>query len=424
MLNLYKSPMFCICKHYYYRTHKVLHLATRMAAVLGQVNPFDGEKKEWLQYVERLDYFFVANGITEAVKKRALLLTVVGPATYKLLRNLVAPAKPDEKTYKELVEVVKEHHNPKPAEIVQRFKFNSRVRQPGESASTFVWQLCSLAEFCNYGASLDNMLRDRLVCGVNDSQIQRRLLSERNLTFAKALELAQGLETASKNVQTLQGSVASATAENSVQRINARERLPPRAGVMQSLNPTERDPCSRCGKSNHVSSKCRLKNAKHIKAACRSRPRKTLQPRDKQRDVKNLQEEESVPEYALFSIGAGEGQEPLEVDLEVDGLTLRMELDTGASLSLISKSIFKQRWPSESLQPTTIKLKTYSGEPLEVLGSLKLHVRHGVNEARDGPSLLGRNWLKCLRLDWGMIHQLQVGPLEEVLRRHPEVFQG
>ena len=229
--------------------------------MFGQVNPFDREKEEWPQYVERLDYFFVANGITEAVKKRAILLTVVGPATYKLLRNLVAPAKPDEKTYKELVEVVKEHHNPKPAEIVQRFKFNSRVQQPGESVSTFVSQLRSLAEFCNF-SSLDNMLRDRQVCGVNDSQIQRRLLSERNLSFAKAIELAQGLETASKNVQTLQGAVASATAENSVQRINARERLPPRAGVLQSLNPTERGPCSRCGKSNHVSSKCRFKNAK------------------------------------------------------------------------------------------------------------------------------------------------------------------
>ena len=66
-----------------------------------------------------------------------------------------------------------------------------------------------------------------------------------------------------------------------------------------------------------------------------------------------------------------------------------------------------------------------------MLGSLEVHVRHGVNEAKlpllvvggDGPSLLGRNWLKCLRLDWGMIHQLRVGPLEEVLRRHPEVFK-
>ena len=39
------------------------------------------------------------------------------------------------------------------------------------------------------------------MCGVSDVQIQRRLLAERTLTFTKALEIAQGLETAAKNMR-------------------------------------------------------------------------------------------------------------------------------------------------------------------------------------------------------------------------------
>ena len=42
-------------------------------------------------------------------------------------------------------------------------------------------------------------------CEINDSQIQRRLLSEKNLTFENALSLALGQETAAKNVRALQG---------------------------------------------------------------------------------------------------------------------------------------------------------------------------------------------------------------------------
>ena len=57
-------------------------------------------------------------------------------------------------------------------------------------------ELRSLVEFCNFGTALDDMLRDRLVCGINDSAIQRKLLSERNLTFDKALEMAQSHEVA------------------------------------------------------------------------------------------------------------------------------------------------------------------------------------------------------------------------------------
>ena len=95
-------------------------------------------------------------------------------------------------------------HSPKPSEIVQTCKFNSRYRNPGESVSMFVSELRSLAEFCNYGAVLDDMVRDRLVCGINNASIQHRLLSEPDLTFEKAHTLALGFDTAARNVQTLQ----------------------------------------------------------------------------------------------------------------------------------------------------------------------------------------------------------------------------
>ena len=48
------------------------------------------------------------------------------------------------------------------------------------------------------------MLRDRLVCGICDNAIQKRLLSEHDLNFAKAVQLAQSMETAAKNVKELQ----------------------------------------------------------------------------------------------------------------------------------------------------------------------------------------------------------------------------
>ena len=71
--------------------------------------------------------------------------------------------------------------------------------------SNYVAELRALAEFCNFGDSLELMLRDRLVCGINDETTQRLLLAEAELTYKKALEIATSQETASKNVQTLRG---------------------------------------------------------------------------------------------------------------------------------------------------------------------------------------------------------------------------
>lgn len=57
-------------------------------------------------------------------------------------------------------------------------------------------ELKNLAQDCNYGAMQDTMLRDRLVCGIQDDAIQQRLLAEPSTT---AFELAQSKEAAAKD---------------------------------------------------------------------------------------------------------------------------------------------------------------------------------------------------------------------------------
>ena len=172
-------------------------------SVFGKVEEFNGSKEDWPQYVERLGHFFAANDITEDDKKKEIFLAVVGPAMFNILRNLLAPKKPGDHTYKENVEVLAKHFKPSPSEIVERFKFHSRFRKQEESVSTFVAELCSLSKYCNFGDTLEVMIRDRLVCGINDDGIQRRLLAEQDLTYKKAVELAQSLETALQNMKDL-----------------------------------------------------------------------------------------------------------------------------------------------------------------------------------------------------------------------------
>jgi len=80
---------------------------------------------------------------------------------------------------------------------------NTRVRKSSESIATYVSELRTIAKNCNFGDTLETMLRDRLMCGVNDAIIQRRLLAEKALTFKKAMELSQSMESAAKNVKEL-----------------------------------------------------------------------------------------------------------------------------------------------------------------------------------------------------------------------------
>ena len=80
-------------------------------AIYGKVEEYK-EDEEWVEYIERLAHYFTANEIEDAGKRRSILLSVCGAKTYKLIRNLLAPAKPDSKTFDELAELVKYHRNP------------------------------------------------------------------------------------------------------------------------------------------------------------------------------------------------------------------------------------------------------------------------------------------------------------------------
>lgn len=412
-------------------------------ARIGKTSPFDPKQEEWTQYVERLQHFFSANGYTDADKKKAILLTAIGPATYKMLSSLTSPEKPGDKTYDQLVETMKTHYSPVPSEIVERYRFHTRSRLKDESVADFVAALRAIAIYCNFGNTLDTMLRDRIVCGIGDDHTQRRLLAESTLTLKSAMTIAQSLERASENADTLKKGTAATpiiagTSEQEAKvhsvkgRNHAGRREPPQQGAQV--------PCYRCGKSNHLPSMCRFKTAKchhcgkvgHIRPACQSDKREKNKA---QGGVQHVQAEgdatsdASDEEYLLHSVPAVGASQPYYVTLSVAGQKLRMEIDTGASLSLVSEETYTKLWPNKRLLPTSVKLNTYSGEKLPVVGQMQAQVHHDNQSTQlslmvvkgAGPSLLGRDWLSALRLEWHKVHYHTT--LQEVLDQYNAVFE-
>lgn len=148
-----------------------------MTAVIGHVEAFQPEVDDWEQYTERLEQYFVANGIESEEKKLAVFLTVMGARTYGLLSDLLAPVKPATKSYADLVQVLKAHLKPKPLIIAERFHFHQRMQEDGETVATYLAALRRLADKCEYGNHLSQALRDRFVCGLRREAIQRKLLT-------------------------------------------------------------------------------------------------------------------------------------------------------------------------------------------------------------------------------------------------------
>ena len=317
--------------------------------LLGHIEEFDPSVEEWKQYVERLEQFLQANDITgedKAVKRRATFLSVIGRSAYNLLRSLLAPTKPTDKIYEQLVEILTKHYSPAPTEVMQSFRFNSRARKDGESIANYVAELRRLAEGCNYGDSLKKMLHDRLVWGVKDTTIQKKLLAETDLTLDKAIQLAQSSETAEKNLKEMEGE----TPRDPVHQIRKPSGCLYRkgSGTTKTSVIETRENCSRCGKLGHPSDDCpfrervcyKCQSRGHLAKMCRSssNPKKGCRREKKGRQhVRRLESEESSSELEDFLdlvTEVGEinrlHQPPIKVPVRVDSVQVQMELDTGA----------------------------------------------------------------------------------------------
>ena len=84
------------------------------------IGEFNLDHEDWISYTERLTQYFMANGIdAEGDKCRAILLSSCGAPTYQLIQNLVAPGKPTDKTFSQIVTLVHDHHQPRPSTIIQ-----------------------------------------------------------------------------------------------------------------------------------------------------------------------------------------------------------------------------------------------------------------------------------------------------------------
>ena len=409
-------------------------------ATHGSIAAFVPGKEDWSLYVERVKYYFAANDVASDAKKRSILLSVCGDSTFKLIRSLKSAAELETSSFDDITKAVKDYYNPTPSKIVQRWKFNTRERKPDESIATYVGALRELAENCEYGDALSEMLRDRLVCGVNHDTIQQRLLAEKTLDYTKAFDLAQAIESSERDNRTLKNSRAPKDTSHDLRYIDRRPPANSKGRNAVSKSGTAGISCYRCG-GDHLAPDCKFIDAEchlckkkgHIARVCRSKEKPQGQAKKKPFPTKNHYMQDDLPDdeaYSMFTM-SDQRYKPIFVDVLINDVPISMELDTGAALSVISHATYQnivQKSRIPVLEKSEVKLKTYTGEEVNILGSAKVDVRyHNQNihlqvQVVDGagPNLMGRDWMSMFCLT---VHNLdQHDTLKEVLQKHAVVF--
>ena len=161
--------------------------------------------------------------------------------------------------------------------------------------------------------------------------------------------------------------------------------------VNKMRNSGDNKPCYRCGKSNHVSDDCYFKNTKcnncgkigHIYRKCKQ---EKVQKKKRNQDQKSKQKKPKGKTKVFAMAQDSESESDVESDSEsslfylfkvnsersksnaiwlrprINDEKLKMELDTGSVLSIISNQDYRRHFNSLKLKETPIELKTYTVE--------------------------------------------------------------
>ena len=410
---------------------------------IGEIGPFE-KNSDLISYLERFEFFIEANGI-DADKKKSVFLSVVGESTFSIIKDLVQPAKISDKKFDEIVDLLKAHLIPQGSIIVHRYKFDKTVRGSQEPIGIYINKLRHLSEQCKFGTNLDERLRDKLVSSLNDDKIVGRLLSEGDgLTFQRACEISLHLEQNKKDTENL-------LSGKEVYKIMERnKKQKPFVGYQSTYI------CYRCNGRNHKSENCFFKekicNACHKKghreSACRlktkNNERKTVKfnKNFQQQAVKQVSDINisSDDEYHIMTIESNRStSKPIIVDVTLNGVLTHMEVDTGAAVSVITKETWKNIKTDgdtcRTKHTSDVKLTDYSGNKISTLGRVDVQVQYKsqnhtlpVTVVKDGTcNLIGRDWLRVLRLDWQEIFSVNVtnddnSVMIDWCKKFPEVF--
>ena len=94
-----------------------------------------------------------------------------------------------------------------------------------------------------------------------------------------------------------------------------------------------------------------------------------------------------------------------------------MDLDTGAGVTIISKTSWMSTFPTVSIEKSDIRFTTtYTKEPLSVSGQKEVEVQYENQKKNliitivegNGPNLLGRDWLQHLHINWSEVSNVRV----------------
>lgn len=418
----------------------------------------------WNKYRKRFENMITAINVTDPNRSLALLLHCGGERLHDIYETLSVTKEAAETDFTAALRCLNNYFQPQKNIEYETFLFHETHQEQSESLSAYHTRLVEMAKRCEFPNS-DRTIKSHVIRTCKSSKLRREAL-EKNLSLTDILKRGRALELSDAQASLMEkpqvnamstkqsktrGSAQQQHATNNNREHNRERRNPGNRPGNRQHQPSRKS-CSFCGGQWHTElskcpargktcDKCGKKN--HFAKACLSN-KNVHNVTNEQSETQHQQQDQQTNEhYGLYHLNGDVNIDPIFFDITVEGQKMTFELDTGSAFTIIGETQLKKHLDHLTLVSVNDPgIKTYGGDKLKILGEAEVEVQHNNQTLKlpvlvtpgDKQSLLGRNWLFVLKLDWTnaikerAIHNMSgpkdVNPkLKTVLDKHKDVFK-
>ena len=161
------------------------------------VNNWEFFKQQWTHYE-------VATGLDKQEQKiqLATFCSTMGKECLQIFLNLKLSME-EQQDIDECIKALEAYLKPKRNVVYERYLFNMCQQNSGETVDSYVNRLQKVASTCQLRTLTEELIRDRLVIGLQDHATKLRLLKEENLDMNKALNICRSSEIATQQLKAM-----------------------------------------------------------------------------------------------------------------------------------------------------------------------------------------------------------------------------
>lgn len=413
-------------------------------------NNWEFFKQQWQDYE-------IATGLDQKSQpiRLATFRSVIGKECLQIFRNLNFGS--GEVTISSALKALEEYFLPKRNVVYERYVFNSCCQIPDETVDCFINRLRKLASSCQFGALTEEMIRDRLVIGIQDKTTKARLLRERDLSLDKALDMCRSNEVTKNQLKAIQNVDKKDNDELNFVRAKhkpAQGKKPPYQKKPSTQKKSTRKfwKCKYCGQQKKHAKptecpahgqQCRIcKKMNHFAHMCQSNKERVHVAEE----AEGYESEELLLQLEEITAVSGYGKQlTSNITFIVDQKykeQLVCQLDTGATCNVISHRSLVQLLQNGDppLRKSNSQLKLFDGSLMSPMGEITLtaerkgnrrDLRFQVVNSTNKPLLSAETCeqLELLKFEVDLeesIHVVKNSLLtrDRILRDYRDVFEG